>query len=446
MAARVLTKEELGSWALIQVVVGFLAIFQDGGVGNYVIRHPDYNAATRRMARLIGLLAGVLAGIALAAVSIPVTFLMGISSHWKYFLPLVLTFSLGGLTGVLNAELRRELRFRELFMATGLATLLFVPVTWMMLAKGWGLWSYTISSAALTSVQVSFLALRLRPLSLGWGGALFSEIVVYTRGLLGFNIINYWARSADNLLVGRFLGPAPLAVYANAYRIMLIPITQVISTLNPLMLPYLAKYANDKEGQRRELFGFVRLIGCIVFPPMTFLWLERDFLVRIYLGPGWSGVADLLAWFVPIGMLQCLINPLGNAYLVAGRNDEFFKIGVINTVVIVLSFVCGLPFGVKGVAIGYLVANLIMCFPIVHRALRMMGSSFNDWIMQTSLLWFIPGLSLVISYRFSEMPSPWDIVARGGVTLLISLLVVGRMEGKALRRWLHVRRSGHLAT
>jgi PST family polysaccharide transporter len=40
-----------------------------------------------------------------------------------------------------------------------------------------------------------------------------------------------------------------------------------------------------------------------------------------------------------------------------------FKIGAVNAVVTVLSFIIGLPYGVEGVAIAYALANLIMLYP-----------------------------------------------------------------------------------
>lgn len=40
-----------------------------------------------------------------------------------------------------------------------------------------------------------------------------------------------------------------------------------------------------------------------------------------------------------------------------------FKIGAVNAVITVLSFVVGLPYGVEGVAIAYALANLIMLYP-----------------------------------------------------------------------------------
>ena len=51
--------------------------------------------------------------------------------------------------------------------------------------------------------------------------------------LSAFNIVNYFARNADNMLVGKYLGAAPLGYYALAYNIMLFPV-QAVGLLLPL--------------------------------------------------------------------------------------------------------------------------------------------------------------------------------------------------------------------
>src|SRR5262249_4745154 len=43
----------------------------------------------------------------------------------------------------------------------------------------------------------------------------------------GFIILNYLSRNFDNLLIGKWLGAEPLAFYARAYSLMLLPITLI---------------------------------------------------------------------------------------------------------------------------------------------------------------------------------------------------------------------------
>ncbi|MBK1882478.1 oligosaccharide flippase family protein [Luteolibacter pohnpeiensis] len=446
--ARALTKEEIGTWALIQVVVGFVAIFQDGGLSPYVIRHKNYEQATRSMVSSCGGLLGVAVGLILLVGSIPVCRLLGISEQWKLFLPLTIVYGLGGLASVWNAELRRNGSFKQLFLAGSIPQLLSVPFSVLLLANGFGLWTFPLAALFGAITQVLFLIPFCRPIRFAWSQALLPEMAQYTRGLLGFSLINYWARRLDDLLIGRYLGTAPLAIYSNAYRLMLLPISQVISLFNPLILPYMSKHQDDLEACRTELYGFLSTIGLIVFAGMSFLWIERNQLINWYLGNGWNEVSDILFWFAPLGMLQCLINPLGNCYMISSRNDRFFWIGVINTAVVICGFIAGLKFGVKGVALGYFIANLIMIYPNVRLSISTIGGSFREWLFNTSILWVIPIGGIIFS-QFNTLANPYLSVAIsaifvGLITLSVAVIIF-RSKIPTVCQFLRLRRKKTLS-
>lgn len=69
----------------------------------------------------------------------------------------------------------------------------------------------------------------------------------YGANLTGFNIINYWARQADDLLIGKVMGLASLGIYNRAYTLMLLPLTQVTSLLSRVMFPALSQSSMTKE-------------------------------------------------------------------------------------------------------------------------------------------------------------------------------------------------------
>jgi len=60
------------------------------------------------------------------------------------------------------------------------------------------------------------------------------------RSLLGtganittFNMVNYFARNLDNILIGRFCGEVPLGLYDRAYKLFLLPLSQINTPFSP---------------------------------------------------------------------------------------------------------------------------------------------------------------------------------------------------------------------
>ena len=58
--------------------------------------------------------------------------------------------------------------------------------------------------------------------------------------MLGTNVVNYWGRNADNLLIGRFAGAASLGLYNRAFNLMSLPVQQVSMVLGRVMFPVLS--------------------------------------------------------------------------------------------------------------------------------------------------------------------------------------------------------------
>ena len=62
-----------------------------------------------------------------------------------------------------------------------------------------------------------------------------------------FNFINYFSRNADSILIGKYLGTAPLGFYDKSYRLMLMPVQNLTHIITPVLMPVLSRFENDKN-------------------------------------------------------------------------------------------------------------------------------------------------------------------------------------------------------
>src|SRR4029077_1530790 len=77
------------------------------------------------------------------------------------------------------------------------------------------------------------------------------SVLRYGGNLTGFSAINYWGRSADNLIVGKAMGAHDLGVYSRAYSLMLLPLNQVVSMVSSVMFSAMSSIQDDKERVKR---------------------------------------------------------------------------------------------------------------------------------------------------------------------------------------------------
>ena len=82
----------------------------------------------------------------------------------------------------------------------------------------------------------------------------------FSGGLVGFNLVNYLARNADGMIIGRGLGADALGPYSMAYRLMLFPVQNFTYVANRALFPVYSRNQDD-SGEVRAMY--LRTLGVI---------------------------------------------------------------------------------------------------------------------------------------------------------------------------------------
>ena len=427
---RALGPEAFGLLGMVLVFSGFAGIFSELGFGSALVQRQDLREEHRSTIfwlsfGMAGLLALVtcLAGPVIAAfygqpILAPVTTWMS------------LNFLLSAPGMVPRALLQRALRFDVLARVDVGALVVSGGAAVAVATAGGGVWSLVVQqlvSAAATSAGLLWLG-GWHPRG-RWSRQALTELFRFGLGLTGFKLINYWARSADKLLIGRFIGSEALGLYSRAYSLMLLPLTQVVSVLAPVMLPVLSSIQGDKPRVRSAFLRAIRLLTFVTFPMMLGLAVVAEPFVRGVLGTEWRGVIPLIQILAFVGVTQTLCNPTGWIYASQGRTDWMFWWGVGGSGFLVLSILVGVLLGgVETVALAYLAGNLIITIPCLAIPGRLIGMTVGDvWIVvRGNLLCAIVMTTLV--WGVGRMLPP-GITPR---TQLLMQVVIGVMAYGAL--------------
>ena len=95
--------------------------------------------------------------------------------------------------------------------------------------------------------------------------------------------------------------------------------------------------------------------------------------VVLLLGDKWAKAGSLLSIFAFRGIAHIVERTLGWLHVAAGRSDRWLRWGVASSLVQLAALVCGLPFGLRGVAIAYTVSTYVLFVPAISYA----GSPFG---------------------------------------------------------------------
>lgn len=432
IAARVLGKELVGVWALIYVVIQFGVLLADSGISTFVVREKDLTKRLYSTAFYLTALLAITISSVVALISFPLISMLGFADYWQEMTAGAAAIVPLGVGGVMQSKLRREKRFGILLFSDLLGSSLILVIATLMLINGFELWAFVASTfiGSITTCIVCVIATGLPAFEISRPDV--KKIVDYSLGLLGFSSVNFWARNADSLLVGRFLGAAQLGVYSVAYRVMMLPLSQVNAIAHTVALPYLSPQQDDLPSLRASLRKIFLVIGSLTTIPMMLVWLEREFLVRLFLGPGWDRVGDLIVVLAPLGLLQSLVNPVGLCYQITGKTRTFFIVGLISTIASLLSFCLGVAMGsIDHVVAYYAVANLVVIPISVGYGMKAIGATLWDWLRWTLPFYLVVPLCWIGSHM---LPMPTEEVmhwvASIAIVVLSSALVVALLLGE----------------
>lgn len=430
--ARLLSPSDFGLIAMASLALGFIELFKDLGTASAVIQRKQISEELLSSVFWINAGFGLIVSSGLYLLSPYVADFY----HEPQVTPLIevlsLSFFVSALSIVQSSLLTRAMAFEKLAKYE-LVTAVFSSCV----AIGAAWCGFGVMSLVYQPLLNSILLLILLWSNSSWRPKWIfqwveiSQIANYSLNLTGFNIINYFARNADNLLIGRYLGAVDLGYYDLAYRMMIYPLQGISAVVAKVMFPLYSQMQDDNERFRSAYLKSVGAIALFSFPLMLGLFSVSQHFVLALFGEKWLPVVALLMIFSPLGALQSITTTVGSIYQAKGRTDWLLRWGLFSSIFVMLAFVVGLRWGILGVASAYTGAYLVMATPFFMIPFRLIELRLRDL---AKVLWRPLLCSILMSVMVMAIDILLPVVWPHWVAL--SLLVALGAFGYILMAWL----------
>jgi len=379
VVARALSPVAYGLMGMAQLVIAFISLFQDLGTSSAVIQRQAVNQRFLSTIWWLNLAVSVL----LAGVCWVLSPLAAIFYHEPAVLNILRILGFGFILAagctVQGALLSRRLQFKSLAIREIISSAVGLAVAIVMAYTGFGVWALvgaSLSSTAASTVLLMLLARWAPSFLFSWSD--IRSIARFGANLSAFNIINYFARNADNALVGRYLGAGPLGYYQLAYRMMLYPVESISQTLGRTLFPAFTKMQDDYARFRVAYLRACSAIAFFTFPLMMGALILANELIQVLLGPKWAPTIPVFQILALVGMVQSISTTVGQIYIATGRTDLMLRWGSIFSLLIVVGFLVGLPWGIQGVATAYAIVIACVLVPALWAAFRIIDLPLLD--------------------------------------------------------------------
>lgn len=437
--SRILSPSDYGTLNIVLVFLPFFQMISELGVGPAIIQNQDLDdhdlSSLFKLLTLVALFVSIAFGI------------FGFGLSWFYghsiYIPIAWLLSINIFFSIMSvvpvAILTKAQQFKFLNLG-GLMNYIIGSILGITSAfAGFGVYALIIGSSVPAVLNFVFYYktshFKLLP---GYNKKSFSKVSHFSTNQFGFGLVNYFSRNLDNILVGRFFGPAALGSYGKSYQMLTYPNSILVNVITPVIQPILARHQNDVALIKRVYSKILKLLFLVGFPLSIFLSLNAAPLIHFLFGGQWDSAIHPFQFLSLAVWTQLVGSTIGSIFQARDKTRYLFITGVASTLLII--------FGISiGIFLGN-ITNLAMVLSFVF----VLNFFYTFWMLtkyalDTSLIFvlkiavrpfllsILPGAALFFWLHFGFIPSSdfFQLVINTiifGLVFLVEIILSGDLK------------------
>lgn len=366
--ARLISPDDFGIVAIATVIIAFFSIFTDMGISPAIIQHKNLTEKDLSNIFSFTIWLGLLLSILFFGASWPISHYYDNKTLLILCQLLCLNLFFAAANIVPNALFYKNKEFKFIAIRS-----FGIQITCGILAVtaafcGAKLYALIITPI-LSSILIFVISIKRYPLSptMTLGFSSVKLILSYSLYQFLFNVINYFSRNLDKLLIGKHMGLEPLGYYEKSYRLMMLPLQNITQVITPVMHPVFSDYQNDLKQLAQSYEKIIRLLAFIGIPLSVLLYFTAYETMLIIFGEQWiPSVRIYQILTISVGV-QVILSSSGSIFQAAGDTKSLFICGLFSSVLNVSGILLGIFYWGSLDAVAWCVVvtftiNFIQCY------------------------------------------------------------------------------------
>ena len=371
--ARLLTPDDFGVVAIATIVITFFNMISEIGIAPAIIQ---YKNLTVKDTNNIFSLTVYIAIISTSVFIIGVPYIVHIYANDALtdilqYLSISLFFAI--LNIVPNALFYKEKKFKLISIRTFFIQLSVGIISIIAALSGFGIYSLLIAPI-LSNFILFIVGVYFYPQKFTYKieKEAINKIFSFSMYQFLFNIINYFTRNLDKLLIGKYIGMTALGFYEKSYRLMMLPLSNISSVLNPVLHPILSDFQFDKTEMEEKYTKIIQLLSYIgIFLTIIMFFGSKEIILIIF-GEQWLEAVDVFQILSLSIVIQLLMSPCGAVFQATNSTKQMFIFAVISILTTILGFIISIICWKSAIAVAYsfditLFINFIIGYNILYR-------------------------------------------------------------------------------
>lgn len=340
--SRILSPEEFGIVAIATVIIAFFTMFTEIGIAPSIIQNKTLTEDDLSSIFSFTIWSGLILSILfIASASFVASYYSSpILEPICYLLSITLFFSSCQI--VPNGLIYRDKDFKFIAIRSFSVQLISGIIAVVSIFLGFGIYALLVNPI-LSSILLFIISYIKKPIRFRLWFKLdaLKKIFSFSSYQFLFNIINYFSRNLDKLIIGKYLNTNSLGYYEKSYRLMMLPLQTITHVVSPVMHPIFSDYQNDYQKLSDSYLKVVKLLAYIGFPLSVLLFFTSKELVLLVFGMQWEkSVLSFQILSLSVGF-QILLSTTGSIFQAANSTKTLFISGLISSTINIFAIFVG---------------------------------------------------------------------------------------------------------
>lgn len=434
--SRILTPEDYGIVAVVNVFLIFFQMLADFGIGPAIIQNKTLDKNDIKNIFAFSIYLAIFLGIVFMFLGYPISIFYQDNVYIPIAIILGICVVFYALLVVPQSLLLRDKNFFSVNLTTILANLLSGVISIILAYAGFSYYSLILGNIVKAFVMfiVFFIQSKLK-FQFKTSKVSLMKIYDFSKNQFAFNFINYFSRNLDKMLIGRFMSASAVAFYDKSYQVSLYPNQILTNVITPVVQPIMSAFETDKNRIKNVYLRITQVLGTLGVPLSVFLFFSSSEVILFLFGDQWGGSIQTFQILAVSIWVQMISSSTGAIFQSANRTDLLLLSGVLSAVLNISSILFGVYLGeieyvalmiVFSFSINFLMNNYLLMY-------RLFNSTYSEFFKVLVKPFIMGAIQLIVFILMPELNYSIfiNLIIKGIVFVIlfgVGLFVTGQIK------------------
>ena len=400
--ARFLEKTDFGLMAIVVFVLGFTNLFVDMGLTSAILHKQNITKNEYASLYWLNFVFSILLFAIITTIA-PLIARFYKEPELEVLIPLMaLTIIFSAFGRQFKVIEQKELNFKFISLVDIITSLISLIFAILLAYYDYGIYSLVYSVILLQLLSnISFLFMGIKRIGIRFHFSIYETKSFLKIGIyqVGGQVVNYFNRDLDILIIGKFFGAEVLGGYSLAKQLVYRPAQIINPILTKVGAPVLAKFQNNLSKLKINYLKLLNIISSLNFIIYLGIIVLAKYVVLVLYGQGFNDIVIVVQILSVYMYFRSLGNPVGSLVIASGRTDlEFYwNLMVLAFMPLIVFFAC--QYSIISVSIALAVAMILLIVPAWYFLIRkMIRVGLSEYFMS-----IVPNFNLILNWNRTKV-------------------------------------------